>query len=187
MQNDTGVETKTIKGDIQSKPRPGSTNEDLEVLPLGEVGNEVAAGGLGRLDTLNDGIGVNVVGTGGQEVVDILGCLLHVTLDIHGETGSLRDRKTEVEGDDSGNTAKTDEDTPHEVDMREDTGVILQERVLVGDDNNVGNKGTSKLTPSLVGEHCGHQTSTNVRRRELGGDDGGQRVVTTNADSHLIL
>ena len=42
----------------------------------------------------------------------------------------------------------------------------------------------TELAPALVSEHGGHHTTTNVRRRELGRDDGGKGVVTTDAHAH---
>ena len=42
----------------------------------------------------------------------------------------------------------------------------------------------TELTPALVGEHRGHHATTDVRRGELGRDDGGQGVVTTDSDAH---
>lgn len=43
----------------------------------------------------------------------------------------------------------------------------------------------TELAPALVCEHCSHQTTAYVYRRELGGDDRGQGVVTTDAYTHL--
>ena len=40
------------------------------------------------------------------------------------------------------------------------------------------------MTPALVREHRGHHATTDVGRRELGGYDGREGVVTTNSDAH---
>ena len=50
------------------------------------------------------------------------------------------DGETEVEGDRAGDTAETDQDTPHEVDVLEDGGVVVQKRVLVCGDDDERNK-----------------------------------------------
>lgn len=102
---------------IESEPGVGRADENLRVLPLAEVVPEVGPAGLGCADKLDSLIGVLVVGTSGQEVVDILGSLVNVALDIHGETGRLGDGETEVESDDGGDNAETDENTPHLVDL----------------------------------------------------------------------
>lgn len=120
---------------IKGKPRVRGTDEDLEVLPLAKVGHEVAAGSLGRLDTLDGGIGVNVVGAAGQEVVNILGGLLDIALDIHGETRGLRNGETEVESDDTGHATKTDENAPHLVDLGAGCSGSDDRRLVGGDDN----------------------------------------------------
>ena len=67
VQDDTRVETKTVEGDIEGEPRIGRSEEDLSVLPLREVGNEVATSCLGCLDALDRGVRVNVVTTVRQE------------------------------------------------------------------------------------------------------------------------
>ena len=115
---------------IKSKPGVRGANEELEVLPLGVVRGEVRPGGFGSLDTLDTSIRVDIEGASGEEVIDILSGLVDVALDIHGETRSLGNGKTEVESDSTGDAAETDEDTPHVVDVREDSRVILEERGL---------------------------------------------------------
>lgn len=42
----------------------------------------------------------------------------------------------------------------------------------------------TELTPSLVGEHSGHETTTDVCGREFRGDHSRQGVVTANTDTH---
>ena len=125
----------------EGEPRVSSTDEELEVLPLGVVGLEVSPRSFGGLGTLDLSIGVNVVGTGGQEVVDILGGLLHVALDVHGESRGLGDGETGVEGDDGGNATETDEDTPHLVKVREHARVIVEDGALVAADDDERDEG----------------------------------------------
>lgn len=71
-------------------PGPGGTEEDLAVLPLGEVSEEVAARSNGSLSLGNDGlVVVGNVSTGRKEGIYVGGSLLDVALDIHGETRGL--------------------------------------------------------------------------------------------------
>ena len=110
---------------IEGKPRISTADENLEVRPFRVVSTEISKGSLGGSDTL-DPIGVNcgpVVGL--EDVLDISGSLLDVTLDIHGETGRLGDGKTEVKSDNTGYTTKTDEQTPHGVNMVKNGRVIV--------------------------------------------------------------
>ena len=128
-----------LRTHIESEPTPRGTEEDLAVLPFGEVREEVATGSLGSNDTLHDGIGVNDESSGSEEIVDVGSCLLDIALDIHGETGSFGDRQTEVEGEAGRDTPKTDEETPHRVDMSEiRRGGVVHNGILEGSDNDHG-------------------------------------------------
>jgi hypothetical protein len=104
------VETKDAY--VKSEPGPGSTEQYLSVLPLSEVPTEVSPGSLGDIDLVSDEAVVWTSLDALPVSIDILDCLLHVTLDIEGETGCLWDGKTEVEGDAAGNASETDEETP---------------------------------------------------------------------------
>lgn len=56
-----------------------------------------------------------VIGTGLDALVvsiDVLDSLLHVALDIEGETRGLWDGETEVKSNATGDTSETDEETP---------------------------------------------------------------------------
>ena len=80
---------------------------------------EIPTGCSRCLDALNDSIRVYNEFAGGQHVVDILCGLFNVAFNIHSETGRLRDCQPEVQSDCSRDTAKTDEQAPHEIDVVE--------------------------------------------------------------------
>ena len=137
------VETEAVEGNVEGEPRVRRTDEELEILPLREVCNEVAAGGLRRLSTLNNRVGVDVVAASSEEVLDVLGRLLDVAFDVHGETGRLGDGETEVESDGTRNAAKTDEDAPHLVYFRVNRRVLGKNGVLVcGNDDEANQCGS---------------------------------------------
>lgn len=121
---------------IESEPGVRSTQQNLAVLPLGEVPSEICPSSLGCLCALNDGIGVDDESSGGQYVLNIFRGLLDVALNIHSETGGFRDGKTEVESNAARNAAKTDEDTPQVIDVVEGGRVVVQDRVLESSDEN---------------------------------------------------
>ena len=146
LEDDRRVETEAIEGDVQGKPRVGSSDEQLEVLPPREVREEVTAGRFGRLHALDDRVRVDVVAACGQEVLDILRSLLDVALDVHREAGRLGDGETEVECDGAGDTAKADEDTPHLVNLRVGDGALMEDRVLVRSNDNERDEGCGWMT-----------------------------------------
>ena len=191
------------KTHVEGEPGVRAADELACVLPLAEVREEVAARGLGRLDALHDRVGVDVVGAGGEDVLDVLRGLLDVALDVHGEAGRLGDGETEVERDDTGDAAEADEEAPHVVDGVHAVDAVAQQRVLLCGDNDVCDDATScygrldwlcvsylrgmhtELSPALVREDCRHEASTARSRRELGRDDGGKRVIASDTDPHL--
>ena len=103
---------------------------------------EVGPGGARCLDLLDNSIGINVRLADGEDVFNILGSLLNITLDIHGETGSLWDSETEVESDYSRYTTKTDEDTPHEVDRAMISRSVTENAIFVGRCDDEGDEGS---------------------------------------------
>ena len=133
-QDDGGVETETVESNlnggstgksekwrenayVESEPRPGSAQQNLSVLPLTEVPAEIGPACLGYFDLCGDKA---VAGTGLDTLearIDILDSLVHVTLDIEGETRGLGDSETEVKGDNTGDASETDEETPTVVDV----------------------------------------------------------------------
>ena len=110
---------------------------------------EVTARGLGRLHALDGCIGVDVELAGGENVLDILGSLADVALDIHGETRRFWDSESEIEGDAAGNAAQADEDTPAVVDVLEIVKVIVDDIVFkCGDDDERGESSSYEFRAS---------------------------------------
>ena len=128
---------------VDREPRVAHPDERHKVLPLAEEAHEVPPRSLGSAHAIDHRVRVDVIRARGEEVLDVLGRLLDVALDVHRETGRLGDGKTEVEGNAAGNAAETDEDTPHEVDVCEYRGVIVEECVLVRRNNNERDEGSS--------------------------------------------
>ena len=102
--------------------------------------DEVATASLGCLYTLDSCVGVDVELASGNNVVDIVGSLPNIALDIHGETRSFRDRETEVESDNTRNATKTDENTPAIVHMFEVIERVVNDVILEGLHRNVRNE-----------------------------------------------
>jgi len=96
LQDDRRVEPESVEGNIEGKPRIRCADDDLQVFSLGEVMDEVTDGRLRGLDTLNDGIRISIRISFGEEVFDIHGGLLNISLDIHGEARCLGDRQSEI-------------------------------------------------------------------------------------------
>lgn len=84
------------KTHIEREPRVRRADQNLHILPLGEVAREIAAGGFGRDDLLRDAVWVDDERAAREEVLDVDACLLHVSLDVHRESGCLRDGESEV-------------------------------------------------------------------------------------------
>jgi hypothetical protein len=128
---------------VKSKPRVRSAQNDFEVLPLGEMGSEVPAGGPRSLHTLHDSIGVNVRVSFRKEVLNIVGGLLDVTFDIHSEARRLGNGQSEIQGDNAGDASQTDEEAPQVVDMIEIGVGIFRYPILVGSHDYVRHKAGS--------------------------------------------
>jgi len=133
---------------------------------------------------LSNCIGVYVEGASGEEVVDVVAGLLNVALDIHSEARCLWDGKAVIESDDSRETAETNEDAPHIVDMGQHGGVVSKNGALECFDNDQSDKGGSKVAPTLESKDGGHETSADVGRGELGGDDSGEWIVAADSYTH---
>lgn len=114
-----GIKWYKIEGEhthVKGEPRPGSTEQNLSVLPLTKVVTEVGPACLGNFDLVGDHAVVRN-GFGSLDgLIDILESLLHVAFDIEGETGCFGDGESEVKRYATGHTSKTDEETPAVVD-----------------------------------------------------------------------
>lgn len=145
---------------------------------------KVSTGSPGGFHTLYDSIGVYVEGARGEEVVDVVTGLLNVALDVHSEAGCLWDGEAVIESDDSGETAKTDEDAPHIVDMGQDGGVVSKNGALECGNDDQRHKGGSEIAPPLESKDGGHETAADGSGGELGGDDSGEWIVAADSYTH---
>jgi hypothetical protein len=128
VENDGGVEAEPIERYLQQKrrrsasilvsherayinckPAPACTNEYLLVLPLREVLSEVAHRRPRHGDAAYRPILVYDEGPSLEEVVDVVGCLSNIALDVHREPWCLRDGESVVECDGTRNTTEADE------------------------------------------------------------------------------
>ena len=159
-QDDGGVESEAVESDlnggltaksdklrenayVESEPRPGSTQQNLSILPLTEVPAEVGPACLGYIDLGGDN---GVIGTGldtFQVTLDIPDSLVHVTLDIEGETRGFGDSETEVKGDNTGDASEADEETPTVVNVVGCRGGIRKDGALVGVNDDEGDESGS--------------------------------------------
>jgi len=85
---------------------------------------------------LNDGVRIDIRVSSGQDIRDIGSSLFDVALNIHRETWGLRDGQTEIECDNTWNTAEADEKSPHIVDVVEVGRIVFEKRSLVGRHDN---------------------------------------------------
>ena len=191
------VERETVVGDIEEAPREGGTGEELGVLGHAVVADEVAEAGLvdgqGLGSILLGGDTGNLVGVtlvlAAHVGLDVRVGLLDVTSDVEGVAGSLGDGQTVVEGDDTGDGTETDEDSPHLVNSEaaDASAVGLlgggEERLLEAESDEEHDESGGELTKTLHGEDSAHHGTTPLGGSELGGDDGGERVVTTDTDT----
>jgi hypothetical protein len=129
--------------DIESKPGIRCTEENLEVFRLAKVHEEVTLRGFGSFYALDSCIGVDIECAGGKNVLDILGSLSDITLNIHGETGRFGNSESKIQGDAAGNTAEADEQTPAVVYMLEVVEGVANDVVLECGDDDERDKGGS--------------------------------------------
>jgi hypothetical protein len=78
-----------------------------------------------------------------EYVLNILRSLSNISLDIHCETRSLGDGKTEVKSDNSGDASKTDEQTPGMINRESGREWTSEDGLLVCRNNDESNKGSS--------------------------------------------
>lgn len=203
LENDGVVKTKPVVGNVKHEPRASSSDKNLSVLPLGEMGPEVGQRGLGDLVLLLLGSGgssrltksLNIISrsvtnAASSELLSIGSTLFDITGDIKSVTGGFRNGKTEVKSADGGDTAETNQNSPHLVNgldtltsaLRNVLGV--DELGLPGNNRNDRDNTSEKLTPALVGKDSCHNGTSPLGSSKLGSDDRGKRVVTTDTDTH---
>jgi hypothetical protein len=123
-------------------------------------------------------------------LLSISGGLLDVAGNIKSVARSLGNGEAVVEGEAGGDDTDTDKGAPHLVYSNlavAGAGVVTsrtRERVLESGDEAKHNKGTAKLTETLHGKDSAHHGTAPLGGSELGGDDGRERVVTTDTDTH---
>lgn len=167
------------------------------------MSDEVGTSCVGRLYALGyNGVLVPNVPAGGDDVFNVMGCLIDVAVDIHSETRCFRNGETEVKGNNTRNASKADEETPGIVDGDSTRVRSCEDGILVcSNDDDADNRGNwrrgspelklslhekrTELAPSLEGEDGGHETTTSAGGGEFGGNDGTQRIVTSDAHTHL--
>lgn len=125
-----------------------------------------------RVDLTNDD-------TLGGSLVEQLGVILDGTC--LGESGRLDEGQSEVENSKGWNQCQTLHDSPS---ARELVDVTCIDWSAVGGDDDDGNDGTDKVTPTLVGEDDGDHGTSLLEVSSVGNDRGRHWVVSTNADSH---
>lgn len=199
LQNGGIVQGQTIVSNIEEEPRESSTSEQHAVLGLGVVAHEVAEAGLLHLHRLigvlsgsdtGDTIDISLAPLATNVVLGVLIGLLNILLDIKRVPRGLRDGQTVVEGNDSWNGTKTDQSSPHLIychDAVTSTGLYRRGSLqgpLEAEGNEEHDEGGAELANALHGEDGSHHGASPLGGRELGGNDGRQRVVTTDADTH---
>ena len=112
--------------------------------------------------------------------------LLNVTGDIESVARRLGNGEALVERDTSWDDANSDESAPHLVDSYSALTVTVRvasnslKGVLKTSDKAKHDKSTTELTETLHSKDGTHHGTTPLGSGELGGDNGGERVITTD-------
>jgi hypothetical protein len=123
-------------------------------------------------------------------LLSINGRLFNVAGDVESVPRCLGDGKAVVQGEAGWDNTDSDKGTPHLVDSNlavASAGVVARragEGVLEASNEAKHDEGSSKLPKTLHGKDGTHHGTTPLGGSELGGDDGGERVVTTDTDAH---
>ena len=200
LQDSCVIETDTVESNVKEEPRASRTEQDLSVLPLAIVLAEVAPGSLGdlhaRCRVAHFVDASNLVGNalrGGREVgLDVGSGLDDITRDIEGVTWGLRDGQTVVKGNTSGHSAEADDNTPHLINSDATDAAALvdlggrKKGLLEADSDDERHDTSSELTDTLHGEDRAHHGSAPLGGSELGGNDGAERVVTSDTNCAIV-
>jgi hypothetical protein len=178
---------------VKHEPRTRGTEKNLAILPLTIVPEEVFETSLGDnqvlglLETLSASelVGFTLV-LADHVSLDIVMRLLNITGHIECVSGSFWDGETVVESNACGNSAESDENSPHFVSGQSaGSGTCCDsrghgERLLESSDHDEGDDSAEQLTETLHGKHGSHHCASPFRSGELRSNDGRQRIVTTN-------
>ena len=121
---------------------------------------------------------------------DIRTSLHDISSDVEGVTRGFGDCEPVVEGDATGDGTEANNHAPHLVNRKatdaaaggESLGRL--ERVLEAGCDDQRNEAGTELTDTLHGEHRAHHGTSPFGGSEFGRDNGGQRVVATDAHAH---
>lgn len=196
------VEVDAIEGNVDEEPAEGAAEEDLEVAPLAEVGDELVvrllsdgtetngnAAGVGshglnvtagllegklllRVDAANDNA------LGGSLVEQLRVVLDGTSL---GESSGLDHGQTEVEGDEGRDQGQTLENTPSTGEL---VDVASLDVVAVACNDNDTEDTGGQVTPTLVGEDPGKHGTTLLHVRTVRNDGSRHGVVTSDTNTH---
>lgn len=147
MKNDGRVQTQSVKGNIEGEPRPSGSKENLEVLPLPEMSTEVGPrmlwhGGscFQSLLGLEHEVTTVIVETLALVVrnhsVGVSDTPVNIGFDIDGVSGCFGDGQSEVESDESRDTADTDDGSPSLIDTLQSIDRFTDDLGLEGRDRD---------------------------------------------------
>ena len=164
------------------------------------MGPEVIPGCLWWLvvESLVSGFGLSkVINVAGICVTELTGGVLggvssglfDLIRDIEGVSWGFWNGQSEVEGKQTWDGTETNDDSPHLVTCFDTSwatvaGADNVKLVLVAGDTDNGDNTSHQLTPTLVGKDSTHDCTSPFCGGELGGDDGGQWVVTSDTNTH---
>ena len=201
LQNGGVVETDTVESDIEEEPGASSTEEDLSVFPLTVVAKEVRPRCLGNFHARSSithlvdagDLVRDTLGRGGEVGLDIGTGLDNVAGNVEGVARSLGNGQTVVESNATRHGTEADDHTPHLVDSDAADSTARadlrgsQERLLEASGDDEGDDTGTELAHTLHSEDRAHHSTAPFGGGKLGGNDGTERVVTTDTNYTLSV